>query len=164
MPLISIRNLLNSQIGVHKNQDFRRHSLLVAEWPEVVGPDISRNTAVVGIKGGVVKVSVVSATWATELSAIKQELILKINGVLGESKDSVIDIVFYVDSMDSGIKNQPETVSNIESRAHRVPLSDQERATLNESVSCIRNEQLRDLAIKVTALDLEAKKGASSGD
>lgn len=163
MSLVPIRHLINNHKGIQKNQNFLYLSTLVFEWPNLVGSQISNNTTVVGFKDGVVKVSVTSATWATELSAIKNELILQINNMLGNSKDPVRDIVFHVDSNAQDL-DLDRTVHSKQLPSKKVPLDDKERATLEVSVSCISNEKLRDLAIKVTSLDLETKKGARTRD
>jgi len=161
MSLVSIRNLLNTHIGIQKNSNFLYHSQLTSGWPSLVGSQISNNTTVVSVKDGVVKIAVTSATWATELSAIKQDLILRINTTLEPSKGSVRDIVFYVDNKDPQIDDQTPEATRNRDVLKKVPLDDQERSAVEESVSCIKNEHLRDLAIKVTTSDLETKKGIS---
>lgn len=161
MSLVSIRNLLDSHVGIQKNSNFLHHSLITSIWPNLVGPQISNNTTVISVKGGVVKIAVTSSTWATELSAIKQDLVFRINTTLESSKCSVSDILFYVDNRDTQADDQTLELMNNTRVIEKVPLDDQEITAIEESVSCIQNEHLRELAIKVTTSDLEIKKGIS---
>lgn len=164
MSLVPIRKLLSNHKGIGKNPDFTHLSILISEWDNIVGCQISTNTKVTSLKNGVVKVSVTSSTWATELSAIKHDLVLQINTAIGNSKDLVRDIVFYVASNNSETGDPSLTTAPNKPAIKKIPLNDGEKANLEKSVSCIHKERLRDLAIKVTALDLEIKKGMSTKD
>ncbi|MCL4554178.1 MAG: DUF721 domain-containing protein [Actinobacteria bacterium] len=164
MSLVPIRNLLSDHKGIRKNQNFIHLSVLISVWHNLVGAQISSNTKVVSFKNGVVKVAVTSSAWATELSAIKHDLILQINNTTGNSKASLRDIVFYVVNNTTESDDIGKTMAQNKPVIKKIPLDDDEKFNLEKSVSCIHNEHLRDLAIKVTALDLEIKKGASTKD
>ncbi len=56
---------------------------VIAAWPDVVGPQISRVTAPQRMENGVLYVTVTTAPWRAELSMKRLELIEKLNSRVG---------------------------------------------------------------------------------
>jgi predicted nucleic acid-binding Zn ribbon protein len=52
-------------------------------WTEAVGPVIAANAKPVAFKGDMLLVHVCSSTWLHHLRFLEQEMILKLNGLLG---------------------------------------------------------------------------------
>lgn len=59
-------------------------------WPEAVGAEIAKRCIALGIKSGILYISVPTHVWSTELSALRKTLIRKLNDKLG--KEIVKDI------------------------------------------------------------------------
>lgn len=64
----------------------------VLRWDEAAGPHIAKVTSAEKIQRGVLTVRVSNATWRYELTMRKQDLVAKINALLGE--EVVKDIRF----------------------------------------------------------------------
>ena len=64
----------------------------VTVWDQAVGETISREAQPKSIKQGVLKVKVKDAAWRQELSFMKDDIIGKLNHVLG--REIVSDIIF----------------------------------------------------------------------
>ncbi len=76
----ALRNLLKS-LGIEK----RLLEAQAAEvWPDVVGAEIDRVTQVVGVERGIMKVAVRDSLWSQELSLMKQDILDKLNGRIGQ--------------------------------------------------------------------------------
>lgn len=56
----------------------------VKVWPQAAGEKIAKRCVALGIKSGILHVSVPTSVWLTELSALKQTLIRNINKCLGQ--------------------------------------------------------------------------------
>lgn len=135
---------------------------VVAEhWTSVAGPHIAEHTDVRGLRGGELLVAVDSSSWATELSAMSEELKHRVNEQIG--KDLVTSIRFTVSQR---VEHRAE-----ESRARRdtgrryggvrvepKPLSAEERVAVERSVEAIHDPELRKAALSATLRDLEWKK------
>jgi predicted nucleic acid-binding Zn ribbon protein len=65
----------------------------VERWGDIVGQQIARVTSATGITKGVLFVRVRASTWRNELTMRKEEIIRKLNHVLGE--EIVKDIRFH---------------------------------------------------------------------
>jgi len=67
---------------------------LFNHWPEIVGRDIAKKTIPQKIFKDMLYIKVTNATWASELGMMKQQLIEKINGFIGE--ETIKDLKFKV--------------------------------------------------------------------
>jgi predicted nucleic acid-binding Zn ribbon protein len=67
---------------------------LFNHWPDIVGRDIAKKTVPQKIFKDMLYISVTNATWASELGMMKQQLIDKINGFIGE--ETIKDLKFKV--------------------------------------------------------------------
>lgn len=55
----------------------------VSEWPQVVGPQLSRHARAVGFRDGALLVEVEGSAWMHELGFLKRDLVHRINAHLG---------------------------------------------------------------------------------
>jgi len=83
-------------------------------WEEAVGGSVAKKTAAISIKGGRLLVVVKDSTWLQELALLKEDIIGRLNSLLG--KPTVEDIIFRIgdparekdeESTDGG-KTQPQ--------------------------------------------------------
>jgi predicted nucleic acid-binding Zn ribbon protein len=56
----------------------------VKVWPEAVGQRVAQRCVALGIKSGILYVAVPTSVWLTELNALKEKLIRKVNEKLGD--------------------------------------------------------------------------------
>jgi predicted nucleic acid-binding Zn ribbon protein len=89
-PLGEALEELVEKLGIKKKL---REYEAVERWEEVVGQQIGRVTRATKITKGVLFVRVRTGTWRNELRMRKQEIIRKINQVLGD--EIVVDIRFH---------------------------------------------------------------------
>jgi predicted nucleic acid-binding Zn ribbon protein len=85
---IAIRDLI-AEMGVGARL---AEQSAVTNWEQAVGEIIARETHPKSIKQGVLKVKVKDAAWRQELSFMKEDIIGKLNHVLGQ--EIVSDIIF----------------------------------------------------------------------
>ncbi|MDQ2733354.1 MAG: DUF721 domain-containing protein, partial [Armatimonadota bacterium] len=73
-----------------------REYLALIMWPDIVGEQVARITAVQSVRNGVLHVDVETAAWAQELQFYKPDMMAKINRYIGS--DAVKDVHFRVRS------------------------------------------------------------------
>jgi hypothetical protein len=131
-------------------------------WEKAVGPDIARHTAGVHFRDGELVVYVDTPVWATELTALSQQLAESINEQLGQ--ETVGSIRFTVSKKVSECRSleaaaaEDEVFYN-EDDVDSVELAQDEVDQVRQSASVIRNEELREAVIRATIKDLEWKRG-----
>jgi len=150
--LVSIKTLLGRPTIGNLNHP-QGYLTLLNNWSTVVGSEIDRHTTIVGLDRQTLRVVVDSATWATELSGMKNQILQKISRDVRECP--VRDILFSV-------SQSPEESGNIMTPAGRrhknESLSEVELDLIKKSARWIKNKNLRDLTVKVTALNYENNK------
>lgn len=135
----------------------------VGAWEQVVGPDISSHTMGAGLKDGEMLVFVDSAAWANELSMMSEDLRSRVNSVVGE--ELVTAIRFTVSSrieIRDRDRIEAEETRNFYARDETkpIPLSPEELEQVRHSAAVIKEEKLREAAIRATVAGLERKKAA----
>ena len=83
-----VLNKLVENLGI-ENQLLENKAIV--EWPNIVGPKISKNSKAERIKDGILFVKTSNNVWKNELTFYKMDLIKKINSELG--KRVVFDII-----------------------------------------------------------------------
>lgn len=130
-----------------------------ALWPEVVGSAIAAHTARAHVRRGELNVYVDSPVWATELSAMSEELRRRLNEALG--KEAVRSVRFTVSSKatrpagDAG----PGARGDADARVKPIALDADERRRVEESAAGIADPELRETAVRATTKQLEWSKG-----
>lgn len=136
-------------------------------WSDVAGPLVDAHTTGVHLRDGTLVVYVDSHARANDLSALSERYREAINSGLG--KDVVNRVSFTVSRKVLDERRQ-EAVELEDAEFYReddvdpIPLTDTERAQVEASVSGIRDETLRQAAIRATVRDLEWKKGIAARD
>jgi hypothetical protein len=122
---------------------------LIAQWGQIVGPQIALHTTPREIRGRTLWVVVDSSTWLHELTLLKPLLLEKLVPVAG--KAAVQDVRFVIDEV-------PAPESPPERRLPQSTVLDPEaEAALDRAVSVIADAELRESARR-----LLRKAGASS--
>ena len=132
-------------------------------WTEAVGENIARHAQVAGVRKGELLVHVDSSVWAAELSAMSAHLVERINEALG--KTVVTSIRFNTSSEIERSRTESAEIEDAASgykdrEAIPVPLTQAERASIEESFAAVSDEPLRLAATRAAIRDLEWKKGA----
>lgn len=87
-PLKELLESVVEELGVG-NKLAECHAKLV--WGEVVGPILARQAIPLRVRSGRLEVAVASAVWRNQLSFLQEDIIKKINRLVG--KDVVIELV-----------------------------------------------------------------------
>lgn len=135
----------------------------VNTWSQVVGNDIAAHTKGFALReNGELVVFVDSGAWANQLSLMSSELLERLNRQLGDA--AVRSLRFTVSrKVKEGTLTQAAEEDTDEfyslDTTEPEPLTDVERAQAAAIASAVKDEGLRDLALKVMIKDLELKKG-----
>lgn len=109
-------------------------------WAGVVGPQVAGATEVLGVEGGVLRVSTKSAVWANELTFYKADILRRLNRRLGADAEPVIrDILF----LGRGLRRPEEPDAKPEVAVGAMELSVREMATIESAVAPVAEETLR---------------------
>lgn len=131
-------------------------------WPQAVGADIARHTAGIFLREGELVVYVDSPVWATELTALAEPLRKALNTTLGEElvRATRFTVSKKVSSERQRERHEQETEDfYAEDKVEPVPLGKAEVEQVRKSASVIKDEELREAAIRATVKDLEWKRG-----
>lgn len=136
-----------------------------SSWNKVAGPTVSSHTTGAHLRAGQLVVSVDSAIWANELSALSGHYLKALEDDLG--KGLINSIRFTVAPALQREKRQQQEVCEhdafyTEDVVESIPLTKEERAQVEASVASIEDEQLRQAVLRATVADLEWKKGLAA--
>ncbi|MGC4046887.1 MAG: DUF721 domain-containing protein [Armatimonas sp.] len=148
-----VGDVLGRQLGsLNIARKIKEHTAPLV-WAEVVGEQIAGATQVLGVEGGVLRVSTKSAVWAHELTYYKKDLLRRLNRRLetSESEPIIMDIHFQNRGVrtDSG-EPEPEKGPSIET-LESVELSPAELRAIEEGIAGVRDERLR-ARLRITRL------------
>lgn len=111
-------------------------------WAEVVGEQVAAATEVLGVSGGVLRVSAKSSVWANELTFYKTDILKRLNIKLGTSRSPVITDIHF---QSRGIKPLPDAPKlEPEVEIDSIALSVRERQQIEESIYAIKDPELRE--------------------
>lgn len=129
-------------------------------WKAIAGASVLAHTAGVHLRGDELVVMVDSPLWATELSALSEAYRTAMNREL--DKERVRSIRFTVSmQFETTWKMENEPVASTPSTpdVEAIPLTPEELAQVELSVSEIEDEELRSAVLRATVADLQWKKG-----
>ena len=134
-------------------------------WPEVAGPAVSSHTTGAHMRERTLIIYVDSPIWATELTAMSEQYRVAINEGLGE--ELVRHVRFSVSKKvveRRGLEQQVEELDEFYNRdvVESVPLSPEELAQVEASVSIVHDRELREAVLGATVRDMEWKKGIAA--
>jgi len=121
-----------------------RPHLAKAHWDGVVGPQVSGVTQVEAVRDGVLFVRVKNSVWANELTLLKDDMLRRLNGVLGGRV--ITDIHFKASGL-ARAKKKPVKLSvdsPTDADLARIVLSSESRARVNAALIGITEEALRE--------------------
>ena len=111
-------------------------------WAKVVGEQIAAVTEVLGVSGGVLRVSTKSSVWANELTFYKTDILKRLNAELGTPRAYVITDIHF---QSRGIKKSADTPKlEPEVEIDSIELSVRERQQIEESIYMIKDPDLRE--------------------
>ena len=116
-------------------------------WAEVVGEQMASATEVLGVSGGVLRVSTKSSVWAHELTYYKKDLLRRLNQKLEapEGAPVILDLHFQ----NRGIRPVVESAEDVPApgptlgELDAIALSPGELRTIEEGILPISDERLR---------------------
>jgi predicted nucleic acid-binding Zn ribbon protein len=114
-------------------------------WADVVGAQVAGATQVLGIDGGVLRVSTKSSVWASELNFYKADIVRRLNGRLGAPAGDpyIRDILFQ----NRGIRPIEEVVETPAGPSYdeleSIPLSPTELRLIEEGMTAVSDETLK---------------------
>jgi hypothetical protein len=126
---------------------------IMQAWATAVGPSIARHAQPAAVRGGKLTLVVDHPAWMQQLSLLKPEIIGKLNGSLGMKAISDITLKFgEIERHESGPERR---------KADQVPLSDEERTTIQQSVHGIRNDEVREALQRLLETDVVRRKAGT---
>lgn len=134
-------------------------------WLGMCGETVASHTTGFFLRNGEAVVYVDSNIWATELSALSGTYMVRINEALGQ--EVVTSMRFVVSrkvSEDRAFEAEDRIVRK-GSGPERIPtvaLSEIEMAQLRAAAGRVKDEDLREAAVRATKADLEWKKGQNA--
>jgi hypothetical protein len=146
-----------SDMGILRK--IRQHTAPLV-WAEVVGPQVSAATEVLGVDNAILRVSTKSSVWANELTFHKQDILKRLNKKLGASPQEwlIKDILFQ----NKGLNNKPTPDDPLPlhptpDALDEVELSSREWEIIQTEMSGIVDEKLRAKVQKVRVADLKLR-------
>jgi predicted nucleic acid-binding Zn ribbon protein len=111
-------------------------------WAEVVGEQVAAATEVLGVSGGVLRVSTKSSVWANELTFYKTDILKRLNAKLGTPRSPVITDIHFQSRGVKPTKDTPKLEPEVE--IDSIELSVRERQQIEESIYTIKDADLRE--------------------
>lgn len=112
-------------------------------WAEVVGEQVAAATEVLGVSGGILRVSTKSSVWANELTFYKTDILKRLNNKLGTPRSPVITDIHF---QSRGVKKSAADAKKLEPEVEidSIELSVRERQQIEESIYMIKDPELRE--------------------
>ena len=125
--------------------------LVRGAWQRAVGEKVAERSEAARLDKGVLRVTVSSASWSTELRFLKDEIMEKMNAELG--REAVTDIVFKVGAVntDAARRAQRENEGKKEDRELSRELSEEEVREIEETTAAVKDGSLRETIKKAMA-------------
>jgi len=148
--------------GMQIEAKIREHTAPLV-WAEVVGPQVASATEVLGVSGGVLRVSTKSSVWSHELTFYKVDILKRLNTRLGARADSpaITDIHFQNHGLRRNeTRNQKPDQTPLAPNPNElddVALSPSELALIERAIATISDEQLRATMRRVRIADLKMR-------
>lgn len=123
-------------------------------WAQVVGEQMAAATEVLGVSGGVLRVSTKSAVWAHELTFYKTEILKRLNEALGVPKAPVITDIHF---QNRGLTRKESAPTLPETPLDEIELSVNELRSVEDSLRKIPDPELRDKMRRARLTDLRLR-------
>lgn len=137
----------------------------VAAWREVAGEEVAAHAMGFAMRGSELLVYVDSPVWATELAALSERYRSEINAAVG--KELVGSMRFAVSKKVSeehawGEAQRQAAESAQVKRVRPVRATPEERAQIEAMAAAIRDQTLREVAVRAAICGLEWRKGQAA--
>ena len=126
--------------GIPLNLETQR---IARAWDDAVGPRIAAETRPDTLKRGILFVKVSNSVWMQQLHFLKAEIIEKVNRLLG--KEAIGNLYFTIGDVSSQRPSRRDSPPPF--RAH--PLRERERKMVEDWVSSVVDDELRDILKRV---------------
>ncbi|MDH4140233.1 MAG: DUF721 domain-containing protein [Coriobacteriia bacterium] len=152
-----LRRLTDRLGGRERGAELR----ISSAWADVVGEEIARHTAVLGLRNGELLVGTDSPAWAGELSLMAEDLLARLGEATGERRVRSLRFAASKEVERARSRESAEAAAKVGyagEDTRPVPLDSEEIASVRRSVEGVENEALREAAFKAIVKDLEWKK------
>lgn len=147
-PLLSVGEVLRKWFNRKKLRLQFLDRFLLESWERAVGPRIAGKARPYMVKERTLFVKVSSSVWMHQLQFLKGDILEKLNGLLGAGRE-MESLRFSIGTVEK--KGPPPRPA--------APLSDRERAWIDDQVSLLRDEDLREVLRKAMTTSLMSRKG-----
>lgn len=128
-------------------------------WPEIVGPELSRQTKAYKIQNSVLVIIVTNSVWCHHLAMMKNEIIRKICTFTQENLVKDIRFLAGVLKNDQNIEQNEETqFENIAQKMQQVHLEKQDLTAARSMVAEVHDENLRKKLLWILEKEFLLKK------
>jgi hypothetical protein len=141
-----ISDLLESAFSGKPVQKRLRDIKVWQVWEEAVGAQIASKASPASIRDGVLTLRVKGSAWMQQLSLMKHDIIFHLNSIIGEQV--VSDLVFKQGTINKIQDDLPEA------SPEKRQLSKHEKESLEEIVSPLKEQELRDAFISLFSSQL----------
>ncbi len=161
--LDSLTEITDAVIRRADPQKRRFGARAVLVWEKIAGPEVSQHTTAVSVREGEFVVCVDSSAWAHQLDLMKDRYL---DGIRSEIGEGVVKSMRFTVSKNVAVQRKEQAQALEVSEFYEleatpsVPLSDSELDQAAHIALAVKDESLRDTALRVMIKDLEWKKGA----
>ena len=147
----------------HLEDDILRHTLRL-RWPEVVGDRLATRTRPEVLYKGRLKVVVANSTWLNELTFMREEIIARINEVMGRHMVRELHLMLGRPSpLRPPAPRRVRCPAPAEPPRPRLPIPAETRRQVEQLVSGLEDPELRQ-AVKDAWMEEVARKVAAAGE
>ena len=144
---VNLQRLGNVLQGILKKHNIffdSEEQRLLEVWQKAVGPKISAQTRPDRLKRNTLFVKVSSSVWMQQLHILKQEIIEKINELLG--KELIKNVHFSIGEIPSAM---PTNSYSLSFSPDSYPLRDKDRKLIEKSISSVEDPELKEILRRV---------------
>lgn len=144
---VNLQRLGNVLQGILKKHNIffdSEEQRLLDVWQKAVGPQISVQTRPDRLKRNILFVKVSSSVWMHQLHILKQDIIEKINELLG--KELIKNVHFSIGEIPSTI---PTNSYSSSFSTDSYPLRDKDKKLIEKSISSVEDPELKEILRRV---------------
>jgi hypothetical protein len=144
---VNLQRLGNVLTGILKKHNIffdSEEQRLLDVWQKAVGPQISVQTRPDRLKRNTLFVKVSSSVWMHQLHILKQDIIEKINELLG--KELIKDVHFSIGEIPS---TMPTNSYSSSFSTDSYPLRDKDKKLIEKSISSVEDPELKEILRRV---------------
>jgi Uncharacterized protein conserved in bacteria len=142
------------KLGINKRYNAES---AIYHWKKIVGEKIAAHTRPLSVQRDLLFVAVSNPVWAHHLSMMKQDIISKINSFIGDYliKDIRFQAGYLKDNQNEENTSQEQKNSI---KLHNIRLDESEQKTIQDIVSAVKDDELRQKLCNVVKSDMAMKK------